>query len=486
MKDAVKYIKKCLKLGLTEEAINQQLKDSGWKDEVIKEAWVKARKSAFAGISLWLQKSNKKILIGLPAAAVILLIGYVAYANFFTGSPDRIWGKAYENTTKAQSWKSRSEITYMDKSKSGEEFILIATNEGRYRQTPQSLPDFELKSEVKLKAQGLDIGFSLESRKLGNILFYKIGDAPLLSLFLGTSASGETPKSEWLKIDLDKKIEGQFSVLEFMQTFQKDFKDLRQSFWQLKFLKLVKRLENDKIGEVPAWHYESEISKEELDNYVNTLLKGLGSEKQFEELNKNINEALETLLQKLDFQKVEIWIGKKDKRVHQVLIETNAPSLMSVDLMSAQPAEIKNFQQFIGALPFSATLTIKSSFSNFDQPVSIEAPEGAVDYFEYLKKTTEISLNAKAVSDVRQIMTALELFFNDKKAYPKRIGELSPTYLYALPQPLKDEALCPGINDFFNYGPAPDRKGYQLDFCLTAATENLPAGRHQASPQGIR
>lgn len=494
MNDAVKYIKKCLKMGFAEDAINQQLKEAGWEEEVIQTAWEEARRSFSQKLlgTLLVLRGKGKIIASAAVAIIILVGGYLAYANFFAGRPDRIWSKAYENTAKAKSWTSRGEINYTDKSATAEEFTLTVTNAGEYHLDGRTLPDFVLESETKIKGQGLNIGLSVQSRKVGDVLFYKLDNSPFLSLFLGSNTSDESAKPQWFKINLDKKIEGQFSVLEFMQAFQNNgLKEFQKPFWQLKFLKLVKRLESGKIGEVPVWHYEAEISKEELKNYISALTRALGSEKQFEELNQNISGILGSLLNKLDFKKVEIWIGKKDKRVYRVLLETSAPSFANAGQARLPTAADGDYRGFIEALPFTASLRVENNFSKFDEPVTIEEPKGAVDYFEYLEKAAKTSLNAKAIADVRQLMTTLELYFNDQKRYPQRLGHLNVggggqvEYIGTLPKPLADP-ICAGINEYFNYAPSADGKSYTFDFCLTTQTETLSAGRHQASPQGIR
>lgn len=492
MKEAAAYIRKCLKMGIAEDIINQQLREAGWDEQTITKAWQKARRPWFSGITDIFFGLNKVVLVIFSAIIILLIGGYLSYANFFASSPGRIWGQVYENTAKATSWKSLGEISYTDKSASGVQLTLTASHAGQYRAVlADDLPDFNLNSQAKIKGGGLDVGISVESRKVGNALYYKLDGIPLLSLFMGSDLASGTDKPKWFKIDLDKKMEGQFSALEFIQTFQKNLKEFQKPFWQLKLLKPVKRVGDEKIDTISTWHYWAEINDKELENYVNTLILALGSEKLLEETNKDISETLRILLDKLDFKKVEMWIGKKDKRVYQILIETNAPSLVKADLAKTQPADTKKFQQFIESLPFEANLTIRTQFSNFDKPVRIDAPQEWVDYFEHLEKANKSALNEKALADVRHIVTALALYHNDNNRYPDRLGHLNTTgggkvdYIGILPKPLGDP-MCEGVNEFYNYTANTGGKSYIFDFCLTADIENLPAGRHQASDQGIR
>lgn len=111
------------------------------------------------------------------------------------------------------------------------------------------------------------------------------------------------------------------------------------------------------------------------------------------------------------------------------------------------------------------------------------------------------SRDAKRLADVRQIMTGLELFYNDNNRYPLpatasatgptatdgAAGATWATYmaLYpTYPAPSNDGSCATGLA--YTYTQTGSGSGYSVTFCLGAATGGLPAGSHTASPAGIQ
>ena len=100
------------------------------------------------------------------------------------------------------------------------------------------------------------------------------------------------------------------------------------------------------------------------------------------------------------------------------------------------------------------------------------------------------SRDARRLADVRQIMTAMELFFNDNNAYPTvTSNEPTPgngtpafsTYMTDYPSPLAG-GTCAGT--VYTYArPATD--AYTVVFCLEGPTGGFSAGSHTASPAGL-
>ncbi len=114
------------------------------------------------------------------------------------------------------------------------------------------------------------------------------------------------------------------------------------------------------------------------------------------------------------------------------------------------------------------------------------------------------SRDAKRLADVRQMATALELYYNDSNAYPTQasaavvstggttLNALVPNYVGALPTaPAPAEANCTGtgtsqtLNNSYVYLSA-NGSTYTLSFCLGGTTGGYAAGTHSASPTGIQ
>ncbi len=104
--------------------------------------------------------------------------------------------------------------------------------------------------------------------------------------------------------------------------------------------------------------------------------------------------------------------------------------------------------------------------------------------------------DAKRAADIRQIQTALELYFNDMNRYPLTSefsgGQLfststngTTTYMAAIPAaPVPADGSCSDSDNSFYYTSA-DGSSYALSFCIGGRTGSLAAGLNTASPAGI-
>lgn len=124
------------------------------------------------------------------------------------------------------------------------------------------------------------------------------------------------------------------------------------------------------------------------------------------------------------------------------------------------------------------------------------------------------SRDAKRLADVRQLVTAMELYFNDNNGYPViaspgvviapatggALGTaLVPTYIGALPTaptPIDDGTLATGSKCSENVGATANpwnsyqyigaAGSYTITFCVGQQTGGMAAGRHTASQAGIQ
>lgn len=105
-----------------------------------------------------------------------------------------------------------------------------------------------------------------------------------------------------------------------------------------------------------------------------------------------------------------------------------------------------------------------------------------------LNNAREKSRDAKRISDIKQIQTALELYYNDNGGYPTTLimtggGSLvsgSVTYMGSVPS----NPLPAGDTDPYSYT-AYTTTSYSIGFGLEGATGGLSAGDHTATPSGI-
>lgn len=101
------------------------------------------------------------------------------------------------------------------------------------------------------------------------------------------------------------------------------------------------------------------------------------------------------------------------------------------------------------------------------------------------------SRDAVRVSDIKQIQTALELYYNDENSYPTALTAGEPitngtiTYMNAVPsnpEPQED-GDCSGD---YAYASVDDGASYTLTYCLGGEAGGIDAGTHTAYPGGIQ
>ena len=105
--------------------------------------------------------------------------------------------------------------------------------------------------------------------------------------------------------------------------------------------------------------------------------------------------------------------------------------------------------------------------------------------------------DTKRVADIKQVQTALELFFNDKGRYPTtaefNVGSLfststlgTTTYMTAIPSAATPpDGSCSSSTNPFGYTGSTDGSSYTLSFCLGGNTGSLAAGAACATPMGM-
>jgi prepilin-type N-terminal cleavage/methylation domain-containing protein len=101
--------------------------------------------------------------------------------------------------------------------------------------------------------------------------------------------------------------------------------------------------------------------------------------------------------------------------------------------------------------------------------------------------------NARRVADIKQVQTALEMYYNDNNAYPASLdfsgtGSLATgtkSYMAILPSnpsPRNDGACLDN-----NYLYARDgAHSYHIEYCLSEDTGGVTYGVNHATPSGIR
>ncbi|MFH0956137.1 MAG: type II secretion system protein [Candidatus Falkowbacteria bacterium] len=103
------------------------------------------------------------------------------------------------------------------------------------------------------------------------------------------------------------------------------------------------------------------------------------------------------------------------------------------------------------------------------------------------------SRDAKRVSDIKQIQTAVELYYNDANAYPATVTSGSPiiydtvTYMAEVPTNPSPENDGTCVDDnAYTYTMTDLGASYTLQYCLGGTTGGVDPGTNTAYPGGIK
>lgn len=181
---------------------------------------------------------------------------------------------------------------------------------------------------------------------------------------------------QWIKFD--KETLGSFGIdtseLEISQEKQKEFAERIKKLFQEKKLYIVKEeLPDQKIGGIKAYHYVLALDQQELKNAIVELFsvmaessgESFGGELGISFLIGGLSESLNVFLDKVGGITGEVLIGKKDKLLYNMKVEKE------IDL-----------SQLDSATQGTITIAVNLEYSQFNQPVTIEAPKSFMKFEE--------------------------------------------------------------------------------------------------------
>ncbi len=458
MNELENYIKQSREAGLNDEAIKNELVQAGWSEEAIKDAFVPlpvptpqlpSQTEPLSGRFRQIWKHRRYLQIGVVVVVVLGTAGYYAYNYFYAGSAERIWKVAQEKNSQLERGHIILEGSYTDTAPEdgsednesllgdfAESITLAIKADGDFKLYPKGQAevreqDLSLGGTVSAKFGSVTVSLDAEGKKIGNDVYFRVSGNPLLGLFGGIG--GETAsKSEWLKLSISEQLDNPFPL----QISKKQIEEAQAAFDLVKLVRPVALLGSEKLGDTETWHFTATLDKTELKRYLESISGIFHGE-------ENLRDYI-AQLDKLDMRKIEVWIGRLDKSVHQVEIETSFPSLI----------------------------------------------------FASLKTSRNQSRDARRLGDIRQIMTGLELFFNDNARYPASSNgaidyadgnQKFSTYMANIPTaPVPADGGCSDQENTYRYEQLQGGQNYRLSFCVGKAINGFEPGILEGSSGGIK
>jgi len=230
-----------------------------------------------------------------------------------------------------------------------------------------------------------------------------------------------------------------------------------------------------KVNGVFTMHYKLNLNKEKLKFIANEFYKEAMKDAQdVDPKNKEIfDKVLKIYLDKWNITDMHVYVGVMDKKIYKATVKSNMVSAVGAANLIKQEFENGNIKKYMSG--------------DSSELVNAGSPG-----------------DAKRLADIRQMASALELYYNDHEGYPEAVNgkpqALVPNYVSVIPvQPEPPDGVCTSFYNNYWYSPAGSSKvvkdssgknvkvysEYKYSFCLGATTGGYQAGNHYLSPSGI-
>jgi hypothetical protein len=219
-----------------------------------------------------------------------------------------------------------------------------------------------------------------------------------------------------------------------------------------------------------SYHYKVGLNEEAFIKIIREILDSNGSIA----IESQIFEILKNFLKSFD---IEMWIGKDSLYLNK--IKYNG----SFDLSSLGGENIIG-SSIKGALELAGEMKI---FKINEEKTINEVPaESLVDRIEKsFIESKRASRDMRRVSDVRQIVTMLEMYYVNNGKYPADLEELLKSEkTFTMPEyPVSQNDNCTGAG--YVYTVSGDGKDYKLAYCLEGNTISFKEGNNIATKDGM-
>lgn len=410
-------------------------------------------------------KSKIKIIIGVIVGILLVSIVGATIAlytrawdplwNPFRPEPDKVIQEMTQRMKKIKTIHSESKIEIDARDEYESLNILLALNNNADTtdsKNAKSAGNFDIAFDLKptgkytTSSGEIKVSFGGEAKTIGQISYFKLNGIPSIVADPLRNETGidlnELIANKWIKIDPESLTETIKDILEsylgvsmvpgiegLLEKQVESQKELQEKFEKMiegkKFFLVKLELPDATINGIKTYHYVLTLNKAEIKGmipdfaiiYVDMIKEMMPSDYPLTE--EDIYNAKKEIIQELNksfdefFAKTgdfdgEVWIGKKDYLLYKVKMEK------AIDLN-----KINEYSK--GTLTFD----IDMNFSNFDKPVTIEAPKESTDIIDILIPIIQTSLeraqkrakDARIITDMYQIRSIAEMIYDDNNSY---------------------------------------------------------------------
>lgn len=429
------------------------------------------------------------VLAGVGFFGLLFTQTYDPLWNPFRPEPEEVIEVMTEKMKEVKTYRSEIYLNFETK-ENGSPFQMAI--EGDYQTNRTQLQEVKTQGEFNLvfSTEGMEFKLAGEAITIGDTSYFKLTTLPALPFlepyFQMLGIDIHDLKNQWIKIDPEslknwyKQTFGEELTPEMEAELEKSLERQRETTQKIKeFLEnkklyiVQKELADEMIDKIKVYHYQVALNREEIIELMPKL----------PELSRQLNQGTPIASEEIEkmkefFEKAgdfiaEIWIGKKDNLLYKLDFEK--------EIDSRKFEETKKGKIII-------KLTV--NFSEYGEPVQIEPPadfkpvEEFLESFmgSYLESMVEArgrARDAKRQADLRQILFAMELYYDDRGGYlqsaqmPTSIGD----YLSQVPQD-PGGGPCPGPYQWIS------NLGHPEQFCAWACLES--GKYHAISEKGAK
>lgn len=413
---------------------------------------------------------GKKWLLAVVGLAVLLVLaggGYFAYA-YFNPTPTKVWNGFLTSTNKSPTVTANFNYTYSDpgitQNGKNQSFTVTLDGSSYFDSSNTASPagtinltaGYQLSEAAGSLPQSASI--KLQLLLLNKILYADLSNIPQIGQMAGQPIT-------WVKVDTDALAKLASSspyassmndqLLQQQQAQAKIQKDLADILKNKQIITAVKILGSDTISGTATYHLQNQLDKATLKQVFSTVFDDAYASSSLSQMAAAgaVRQVFASFIDKMTVDTFETWIGKKDSRLYQIKLDIKFPGLASW-LNSA----------------------------------------GGI-----LGQASGNSRDAKRIADMRQMASALELFYNDHNGYPAGqagapVG-ISPSYIGTVPTaPAPSDGSCSDYYNTYWYVPTgtPTTNNgllvypsYEYTFCLGSAAGGYQPGIAKLAPSGI-
>ncbi len=394
-----------------------------------------------------IKKSGKRWAVGVVVLLILLIGGgaaYASYAGYFT-SLSTVTSKAFESARRATSASFDATLVVdISKASNGAALMRLLPGGAPQKFTVTTKGSYDLTDKETLKSNAVisfilgSISGAVELRVTNGTLYGQLTKSPALSFIPILSqferkwvsfpyASNTTPTP--LPIMQFTGIDP--SVIEGLTDEQKNH--LLDITSNARFITVLKKLTPEDINGVSSYHFTFDLNRDGITNYleeVQAYIKSAG--KDSSQLSSfDITSSIKMLDGVKNFSG-EAWIGKKD----------HLPYKISTKFDIVEPGQPRNSND-IPSVPGGTTPTIDppstpddvvsvsliTLFSDWNKPVTVEVPSGAMTFEEMVQQVIGGSLDiartkgkdASAKGSLSSMRAHAEIYYDNHKGTYKGV-----------------------------------------------------------------